>query len=545
VNEAAQIKKMRRAERPLPLENALGKTATLLAPLVSAVLLVAAFPNVDRPACVWVGLAPLLAVLASRRPAQGFILAYVCGIVFFAGVFSWSFEIPGYRLYHQVVLALVISLYFGIFGLLFSYLSGRLGIVAASLGAPFIWVGLAYARANLPILALPWPQLAHAEYQQLLVIQIAALAGAYGVSFVIVLVNATLAALVHAALHRNGIGASTDRTIARGGLILLTTAALAAVAFTLIYGFRVLSRPLPEKTVRLSILQGNIDQEKKGNPRKHAPFIMQRYTELTRLARRDDPDMIVWPEAATPGLVLKHVGLFGQLRALVREEGTYFLIGSSEFPKFDKALLKQRRPANTALFISPEGKVLGQYLKIRLLPFGEYLPYADHIPWPDFIMPDASKDWEIPGGKTTLFELDGIKFGVIICWENAFPSLFRRFVKKGANFMLNITNEGWFGESAAPYQFLAMSVLRAVENRVSLARAANTGVSCFIDPHGRITGRVRKGGKDIYVAGYLTQPVHVTEEKTVYTRYGDIFVLINMLVAFGLILLAYRKGRAR
>ena len=486
---------------------------------------------------------PLLMAIAGKGPMRGFFLAYVCGFCFFSGVFSWSYEIPGFNVVHHAILAIFMSTYFGIFGLFFSFLTNRLNAVLVCISAPIIWVCLEYVRSNLPLIALPWPLLSHSQYQNLPIIQIASLTGAYGVSFIIVFVNATLAALLHSLIFsKNGL-LHFGWSINRRDRLLLTGACGLLTVCVLAYGHWSLAKPLAEGKIKLSVLQGNIDLEKKRHPRKHAAFIMQRYAELSEKAAQDSPELIVWPEAATPGLVLKHVGLYGQLRKLIREQSTHFLIGSSEFPKFQKIKTGERKPGNTALYLSPEGKVLGQYLKIRLLPFGEYIPFEKTFPWPSFIYVDTNKNWEIPGDEATLFDIEGFKFGVIICWENAFPALFRRFVKNGANFMINITNEGWFGESAAPYQFLAMSVFRAVENRISLARAANTGVSCFIDPNGRIVDRVRTRGKDIFVEGYLTRQIVATQEKTFYTRYGDVFVFINMLFVGCLVIVALKKPK--
>jgi apolipoprotein N-acyltransferase len=174
-----------------------------------------------------------------------------------------------------------------------------------------------------------------------------------------------------------------------------------------------------------------------------------------------------------------------------------------------------------------------------LVPFGEQIPYEDSISWPSFIVPEDKKTFEIPGREYTVFKLGEIGFGAVICWEVVFPDLFREFVKRGANFMVNLTNEGWFGDSAAPYQMAAINAFRAVENRVPVARAANTGISCFIDQFGRITGRVSNNGKDTFVEGYLTQPIRASDEKTFYTRYGDVFVWICLLISMGFLLLAF------
>ena len=161
----------------------------LLAPILSGALLVFPFPRYDVSWLVWVGLVPLLMAISGRSTRTGFFSSYVCGVVFFTGVFSWAFAIPGYKLVHQAILAFYASFYFAFFGLIFTYIAKRSGAIYAHLAAPFIWVGLEYMRSNLAFLALPWPLLAHSQYQHPLIIQFAAITGAYGVSFLIVLVN--------------------------------------------------------------------------------------------------------------------------------------------------------------------------------------------------------------------------------------------------------------------------------------------------------------------------------------------------------------------
>jgi apolipoprotein N-acyltransferase len=200
---------------------------------------------------------------------------------------------------------------------------------------------------------------------------------------------------------------------------------------------------------------------------------------------------------------------------------------------------------NTALFFSPDGRVLGQYLKIRLLPFGEYLPYGETIPWSYIRIPDPGS--YVSGQEFTVFECSRHRFGVTICWETIFPDLVRRFVYQGAQFLVNITNEAWFGKSAAPYQFLSMNVFRAVENRVYVVRCANTGISCFIDPCGRIVDRVKDhAGQDIFVQGVLTKTILAMESKTIYTQYGDWFAWLCILVsAMAVILTCFKRSTPR
>jgi apolipoprotein N-acyltransferase len=225
--------------------------------------------------------------------------------------------------------------------------------------------------------------------------------------------------------------------------------------------------------------------------------------------------------------------------ALAKDLETHLLIGSSQSPKFGSAEFKMTHNFNTAFLFSPDGRFKGKYQKIYLLPFGEYLPYENILPWPrGFRRLIDETGAVIPGKDYTLLELDRVPFGALICWENIFSDFFRQFVKRGARFMVNLTNEAWFGDTAAPTQFLAMNVFRATENRVSIVRSANTGISCFIDPYGRIMGKVEKGGRDVFVEGYLTMGIPLSKGTTFYTRYGDIFVYVTIIIAFSLIVVS-------
>lgn len=504
------------------------------------------FPTYDLGWLSWLALIPLFIAISGRSPGEGFLLCFVCGIVYFGGVFSWGFDIPRYRFLHHFLLGVYLGPFLGVFGLTFNFVSRRRSVTSAFLAAPFIWVSLEYIRSNLYFLALPWPILAHAQYQYLPVIQVASFTGAYGVSFLIAMVNSALAMALLILMHKLGWYTSSAIDLpSQKGVIFVMFGTAVLMTLSLTYGWMTLSGQNTGKKIRVSVVQGNIDNEKKANPRKHAKFIMQKYIDLTQEVSKEQPGLIVWPEAATPGYVLKSMDLHQQLTSLVRKTKTYFLVGSAEYSKFAKNRLDRRKTGNTALFLSPTGKVLGQYLKIILIPFGEYVPHGKIIPWPDFIVPKEQKNWDTPGKEFTLFELDGTRFGVIICWENAFPKLFRRFVREGAYFMINITNEGWFGETAAPYQFLMMCVFRAVENRVPLVRAANTGVSCFIDRYGRIGGKIKNSGKDIFIEGYLTREISFSEEKTFYTVYGDIFIYLSFVITVSIVSMAWLKPKMR
>lgn len=517
----------------------------IFAPLLSGVLMAPAFPNYNIAWLAWVGLVPLLLVIYGKHPAYGFLLSLYFGIAFFTGIFDWTLKIPGYKIGHHAILLTYLALYIGILGLVFCFIARRAGVIAAFVIAPFAWVCLEFIRSNLGFMSHPWVLLAYSQFKFLSIIQISSVTGAYGVSFLIVAVNSVLAIAILAFFNQSKrLPDGSSDLPSKHNAIVFAGSVAALLALVLMHGKIILSNPSSEQTIKLSVVQGNIDSFKKANQSEYTDFILQRYINLTRKVAEDKAALIIWPEAATPGLVLKNMGLLKKITSLIQKTDTYFLIGSSEYPKFQKVPMEQGQFGNTALFFSPKGKVLGQYLKIRLVPFGEYIPYKDTFPWPEFIVPDNKKAFEIPGKEFTVFDLDGAKFSVIICWENAFPSLFRQFVKNGANFMINLSNEGWFGESA-PYQMVAISVFRAVENQVSLTRSANTGISCFIDKFGRVRGRVLNGNKDIFVEGFLTQEVQLSNKKTFYTLYGDIFVYICMVISFVVIITAFMKSKTK
>lgn len=506
--------------------------------LLSAVFIILSFPVYDVGWLAWIGLVPLFLAIAGKRPIFSFLLSYLFGIVCSAAIYGWIFEAPGYTIIHHTILAFFVGSYTAIFGLIFGFMNRRLHTLLAMFTVPFVWVATEYIRSTLFFLSLPFPVLGHTQYQYSHLIQIANLTGAYGVSFLIVWVNLALSMILLGVLDRfknsSILSGSASSPI---GIFLVSGMAVLLVFVTLFYGWHELSQHQDSKKLRVSVIQGNIDREKKLNARKNAGYIMDRYTELTLEASKENPDLIVWPEAATPGLVLKNLSLQQQLIRFIKKIDRPFVIGSSEYAKFTKEVLDRQRTGNTALYFSPSGQLLGQYLKLNLIPFGEYIPYEDWFPWPEFIVPKENRATDVPGKEYTLFELDESKFGVVICSEGAFPNLFRKFVKDGANFMLNITNEGWFGE-AALHQKVAASVFRAVENRVALARATNTGISCFIDPSGRVYGRVQKSQKQTFVAGHMTEDILLSENRTFFTIYGNLFAFVCLGVTAMMITLS-------
>jgi apolipoprotein N-acyltransferase len=390
--------------------------------------------------------------------------------------------------------------------------------------------------------------LAHSQYRHPALIQIADLAGVPGISFMIVTVNSAVTAAIYFLLNRlKTVQKFENRAFSRQAAAVIIGAGAFLFLVSWLYGRIILSQPLEGQQVKIAVVQGNIPQSKKWD-RRYATTIMSTYTELSAEASQHKPDLILWPETATPASIGEDYGIYLQVKQIAQNAKAPLLLGSSERQKISEkepsTTSSERKYLNSAFLVRSKRvkEKIQRYDKIRLLPFGEYMPLKEKISWSYFRIPQvkgfvAGKDYKI-------FELPGFRFGVTICWENIFPDIVRHFVKSGAQFIVNITNEAWFGKTAAPYQFLSMSVFRAIENRVFVVRCTNTGISCFIDPCGRVLDVVTdKNGKDIFISGVLSQSVMLQSSKTAYTRYGDFFAWFCLIFA-PLILLraAFRKG---
>jgi apolipoprotein N-acyltransferase len=246
--------------------------------------------------------------------------------------------------------------------------------------------------------------------------------------------------------------------------------------------------------LKISLIQGNIPQYQKWDENFRAS-ILERYETLTKEAAKDKPDLIIWPETSVPGIIGEEPDLLIRVLDLAKTVNTPILVGAVTSKELGVYY-------NSALLISADGAVTQQYDKLHLVPFGEYVPLEKYFPFLRSMIGVPIGDFTA-GGESTVFKSPE-RFAALICFEDIIPGLSRRFVKGGAQFLVNITNDAWFMESSAPYQHAAASVFRAIENRVPVVRAANTGLSCFIDRSGRIYDKVSDGKKDIFVVGYKT-----------------------------------------
>jgi len=504
----------------------------VLAAGTSGVLLWASLPFLSISSCAWVALVPLLLLIAACGTAGACALSYLAGWIMFAGLFYWIPVVPAFSWSGYLLLVTYLATYFGLFGLLLTVLHRRTG-ATLSLLAPPLWLALEYARGHAGFLGASWMLLGHSQFEHPILLQISAVTGAYGVSFVVVLVNAACAdwILSCSRCRRSWRPARAGYRRARVSLGM----AAGTVALCVLFGVIRLNAPSMGGLLRVSVVQGNIPQAHKWEP-AWRERIVERHVEFTRQAADDRPALIVWPETSVPGDVVHDAQLRSRMADLARETGSYLLAGSASQAKGEDRTLVGKK-FNSMVLLAPDGTLTGEYRKVLLVPFAEYAPIRQAALW----VQEQGAPWQdmVAGSMPKVLSAGSVKIGTPICWENIFPELFRQLAAQGAHLMVNATNEAWFGESSASEQFLAMSVFRAVENHVAIARAANTGISSFIDPYGRVTGRLAApNGKELFVEGVLTQDIPLTTERTFYTRHGDVFVMTQAVACLSLCLWA-------
>jgi apolipoprotein N-acyltransferase len=490
---------------------------------VSGLLLAASFPTIQFHLLAWFALIPLLMALKNSSVRNGFWTGGITGLVYFAGTVHWVTNsvhfYGGIPLIPASLITLLLCAYLAIYPALFgaALVHVRKNYPSlAFLAAPALWTALELARTYV-FSGFPWSLLGYTQYTALSVIQVADITGVYGISFLIVLVNAALAGLIW------------DRK-----RFIPLLAAGSILALVLSYGVLQLRKPDAKGTFKVAVIQGNIEQDQKWDP-AYQTQVTGVYERLTQKAEKLHPDLILWPETATP-FYFNSPGKADQeqtadLERFVKRNHVPILFGSPTYEVLPGRVVHLR---NSAFLLSPEGMAIAEYHKFHLVPFGEYVPLKSVLFFVDKMV-QAIGDFQ-PGKEYTVMAVpilgqQDVKVSTVICYEIIFPDLVRRFVDRGATVITTITNDAWFGRTAAPYQHFSMAVFRAVENRVPVARAANTGISGFIDAKGKI---LQMSG--IFVEADLMQALAPGSSKTFYTRYGDLFSYA--CVIFSLILLA-------
>jgi apolipoprotein N-acyltransferase len=490
----------------------------------SGVLLAVAFPTLDLHFLAWFALLPLFLALRGKSIKDGFWLGGITGLVYFAGTVYWVTNsvnmYGGFSIVPASLITLLLCAYLALYPAVFGAAAVHIRKNHPTLffiAAPALWTALELARTYV-FTGFPWSLLGYSQYHWLQMIQIADITGVYGVSFLIVLVNAAVAAFI---LDRRNYSP--------------LIAAAVVIAVVLGYGsFRLRTPEGPDK-ITVSVVQGNIDQFNKWDSafRENTNAV---YTRLTREVLKGRPDLVIWPETATPfyfnGVAPTDQSMTTRLAAQVKKNRVPLLTGSPTYEVYPNKRIIGR---NSAFLLSADGQVAATYHKIHMVPFGEYVPLKNVLFFIEKLV-QAIGDFQA-GDEYTVMTVPAqgaarpdVTVSTVICYEIIFPDLVRRFVDKGANVITTITNDAWFGRTSAPYQHFSMAVFRAVENHVPIARAANTGVSGFIDAKGNILAT-----SNIFTEAGLTHTLTPGTRKTFYTKYGDLFSYACLILSIVMI----------
>jgi len=498
---------------------------------LSGLLFCLSIPKAEFAFLAWLFLLPALAVLPTlatedRQQCLVAILGLTVGIVAGLGRIYWLSETV--QRYGGVPPSLaritvgLLTLYLSVYVIAFLAVCSRLsyGSRLFPWTAASLWVLLEWAQTWV-ITGFPWELVGYSQYRNLPLIQIASVTGVYGVSFLVVLVNASLSQALAA------------RPLRLGRLV----APALLVTMVLVYGHRRLDQLEADCSTprRIAIVQGNIPQDDKWRPGRRTAASTSRYVEVSRqLDKIGDLDLVIFPETALPFLLTHptNARYLGQIGELARELDTPLLIGTLG------AELNRSPPAiyNRAQLLDARGMTVGSADKVHLVPFGEYLP----MPWLfKYLEGLTAESGEFtPGRDHGLVRVpeSGLDLGIFICYESIFPEITRTLTRMGANLLINTTNDAWFGTTAAPYQHFSMAALRAVECGRYVVRAANTGISGAVAPSGEILLTT-----PLFTTTAIAVEVSTRSATTAYVEYGDLFLVGCSLYLAGLGLYHWRR----
>ncbi len=460
----------------------------------------------------WIALTPVIVPLfeihgswPAFRRGRSFLLGLVAGIVYFSGTVYWTgtvvSQFGGLSWPVGIVVAAFLVTYLALFPALFTLCLGWLGAKFGSraiLLAPAIWVTTELGRTYFWS-GFPWLLLGYSQTTVLPVVQFASVVGVFGMSALVAMVSAALAYFA----------------ISRSGDSIITLGVVAALLVGIVvWGNRRLENDVlveQGRPVRVALVQGNIPQDEKWDA-AHAERILNTYLTMTREAAGEGAQLVIWPESSTPFPFMDDRVGGEKIRALVRETGIELLLGSDQ-------LDAKKAYYNAAFLVRKDGSVGGVYQKMHLVPFGEFVPLKQLL---FFVGPLVEQVGGFtPGRDMVMLPTAHGPISTAICYEIVFPRLVRQSVLRGSQLLTTITNDAWYGHSSAPFQHFLQAQMRAIEQGRYLARAANTGISGFVDPYGRVIQR-----SEIFEREILVGDVRMLESRTIYGTIGDLFAYI-------------------
>ena len=477
--------------------------------LLSGFLLFLSFPKFGLGVIAWIAFVPFFISLKNiKRVRQAFMLGLTTGITAHVGLLYWISPVivnyghlPHYMgMIIMLMLAGYLSLYIGLFAAGVVLLRKKISLY---LVAPILWICLEYVKSCL-FTGFPWENLGYSQYQFYFLIQCADLAGVYGLSFLVMLLNVTIYEIL------------TERSKTK---LVMSFAVILLWSAIYVYGIarvnQISKMQMDAPGLNVALIQGNIDQSIKWNENYQKETI-DIYERLSLSHPNFKDGLIVWPETAVPFDYQDEGDLQRRVRDIAVKTKSWFVFGSMSYAIKGK----NKDYWNSAYLLSPQGHVQGRYDKVHLVPYGEYVPLRKVFP---FITAIAADIGDFNAGKNFLpLDMDGRKIGVMICYEGILAEASRAYKNASAELLVNITNDAWFGKTSAPYQHFSMSIFRAIETRLYLVRAANTGISAITDPTGKIVKRT-----DLFKNGEISGNIKFMKAPTVYAEYGDWLVFAS------------------
>jgi len=471
-----------------------------------------------------------------RSPAasarRAFLLGLSSGAAYFAGTLYWLVEtmttfggLPtAGAIFAAGLLVAYLSLFPAVFALILSRLHVRFGRPALLL-APAIWVSTELGRQYVWD-GFPWTLLGYSQVTTLPIAQLASIVGVYGLSALLALVSTA------------GAFVLIDHTPRRWRVVASTVCVVAVIGIwgeMRLRSSSLLGRGAP---VRVGVLQGNIEQDEKWNP-ANRQAIISRYLSMTREALAQGATFVLWPESATPLPFEQDILGGSAIRRLAIESKATFLIGSDQAEAVKAPLpgeKPQERAYNAAFLVKTDGTVGAVYRKMHLVPFGEYVPLQSVLYFVGPII-GAVGDFPsfTPGQAPVLLPVGDHVASTAICYEVIYPDLIRRFVRDGSELLTTITNDAWYGRSSAAYQHWDQASMRAIEEGRYLARAANTGISGFVDPYGRVIGKTQ-----LFEQATVVRDIRFIADRTIYSRIGDLVAWLSLALTAAALLSGWR-----
>jgi apolipoprotein N-acyltransferase len=498
-------------------------TRALLA-LASGVALALSFPDYNLSLLAWLSVGMLILASAGARPVEAPLYGFLHGLVFYPVCLPWIDTVM--QQYGSVdpwssagivgLIGFAGGIIWSSFSWAITMTSRRRPVLACAL-APFLWVTLEFTRTHLPYIGFPWNLTGYAASRSLALLQLTPVTGIYGLSFLIAAYSSVIAyaILVH------------SRRAWRTALVVTVALLL------LVVGGRYLI-PVATPHHIAHLVQTNFPQSEHYPPNWleiHASELNQ-LEQISVEAAKKTPGLIVWPEVPAP-FSMQDPAFALRAQRIARESGDYFLVGVVDWRRNAQG---QWDASNSSTLLDPTGRRVFTYDKIHLVPFGEYVPLRQWIKFAGRLTADIA-DFT-PGKEYRIGQLPGGRFGIFICYEAIFPDEIRRFARGGAELLINVSNDGWFGRSAAPAQHLMMSRVRAAESRRWLLRDTNNGFTVVVDPYGRFVASLPPD-----IRGQLDAPYDFRSDLTLYARLGDWFAWLCVIASCMLITICLWKQK--